>query len=547
MHAVGRIAYHGWIDNIQASWVKMGVEGAKQLLVVGLQRPRRDPHGREHLPGRGREPRAADARGRLPRPRRVARAPPRAAHDAVRAGRARRRLTRDRHTRDGRGRAGREPRRRAARPLGRRANRDLLRDILVTGLALGQHRRQPPRPEDRRLGARRDGTGLRAVRPVPGHPEADHVRLGAHGRLRPALRPGGRPRRPHGARELDRGHRAPGRASWRPGPMAPGPDMSLGVEIRLPFETASHPQLAAEGRLVEMKYFFTRKLMLMKESAAFAVLPGRLRDAGRVLRAAHLAADRQGRAGADRPAGPSRRPVLGGPASASSRARWCAGASSTARTRPSTASPTTSPSPSRRSSASTATTTRAVSCGSTMVIRCRFAPTDDELAALNEEFADICTSKGIWRTGPLPPERAERDHLELKRLALEFDRRSHGRLRMLIDAINRWPEPQPEASSGARLRPSRVRAVAGSAAARFGLGHERPTRARRRCGPARATSRARGPGRSWLACRPGAAGPAASRRRRRRAARPALSSSARMASSVSSSTVPGCPVVAGPA
>ncbi len=24
MHAVGRIAYHGWIDNIQASWVKLG-------------------------------------------------------------------------------------------------------------------------------------------------------------------------------------------------------------------------------------------------------------------------------------------------------------------------------------------------------------------------------------------------------------------------------------------------------------------------------------------------------------------------------------------
>ena len=35
MHAVGRIAYHGWIDNIQASWVKIGLEGAKQLLVSG--------------------------------------------------------------------------------------------------------------------------------------------------------------------------------------------------------------------------------------------------------------------------------------------------------------------------------------------------------------------------------------------------------------------------------------------------------------------------------------------------------------------------------
>ena len=35
MHAVGRIAYHGFIDNIQASWVKIGLEGAKQLLVSG--------------------------------------------------------------------------------------------------------------------------------------------------------------------------------------------------------------------------------------------------------------------------------------------------------------------------------------------------------------------------------------------------------------------------------------------------------------------------------------------------------------------------------
>ena len=35
MHAVGRIAYNGWIDNIQASWVKIGLEGARQLLAAG--------------------------------------------------------------------------------------------------------------------------------------------------------------------------------------------------------------------------------------------------------------------------------------------------------------------------------------------------------------------------------------------------------------------------------------------------------------------------------------------------------------------------------
>ncbi len=35
MHAVGRIAYHGSIDNIQASWVKIGKEGIPQLLASG--------------------------------------------------------------------------------------------------------------------------------------------------------------------------------------------------------------------------------------------------------------------------------------------------------------------------------------------------------------------------------------------------------------------------------------------------------------------------------------------------------------------------------
>lgn len=36
MHAVGRIAYHGSIPNIQASWVKLGARGARQLLQAGV-------------------------------------------------------------------------------------------------------------------------------------------------------------------------------------------------------------------------------------------------------------------------------------------------------------------------------------------------------------------------------------------------------------------------------------------------------------------------------------------------------------------------------
>ena len=36
MHAVGRIAFRGAIDNIQASWVKLGVGGTRQLLRAGV-------------------------------------------------------------------------------------------------------------------------------------------------------------------------------------------------------------------------------------------------------------------------------------------------------------------------------------------------------------------------------------------------------------------------------------------------------------------------------------------------------------------------------
>ena len=35
MHAVARIAYHGWVPNIQVSWVKVGADGARQVLQAG--------------------------------------------------------------------------------------------------------------------------------------------------------------------------------------------------------------------------------------------------------------------------------------------------------------------------------------------------------------------------------------------------------------------------------------------------------------------------------------------------------------------------------
>ncbi len=53
-----------------------------------------------------------------------------------------------------------------------------------------------------------------------------------------------------------------------------GRDRSIGVNIRLPFEQGANTFIAQDPKLVEMRYFFTRKLMLIKESDGYVVLPG---------------------------------------------------------------------------------------------------------------------------------------------------------------------------------------------------------------------------------------------------------------------------------
>ncbi|HLH28135.1 MAG TPA: LOG family protein, partial [Acidimicrobiales bacterium] len=53
-----------------------------------------------------------------------------------------------------------------------------------------------------------------------------------------------------------------------------GRDRSIGVNIRLPMEQGANPFIAQDPKLVEMRYFFTRKLMLIKESDGYVVLPG---------------------------------------------------------------------------------------------------------------------------------------------------------------------------------------------------------------------------------------------------------------------------------
>jgi FO synthase len=79
MHAVGRLALHPWITNVQASWVKLGVEGAQAVLRAGandlggtlmnesISRAAGAAHGQEMPPERMEE--AIRAIGRVPRQR----------------------------------------------------------------------------------------------------------------------------------------------------------------------------------------------------------------------------------------------------------------------------------------------------------------------------------------------------------------------------------------------------------------------------------------------------------------------------------------------
>jgi hypothetical protein len=233
-----------------------------------------------------------------------------------------------------------------------------------------------------------------------------------------------------------------------------GPEMSLGVDIRLPFESVSHPELAAEGRLVEMKYFFTRKLMLMKESAAFAVLPGgfgtldecfellTLLQTGKAEPAPIVLVDIPGE-----PYWEAWETFVGGEV-----------------VRRGLASPRDTAFYRITDDVSVAVeeilgfyrnyqSRRFVA--STMVIRLRVAPSDAELAALNTDFADICSKRGIWRTDPLGPERSDRESLDLPRIAFELDLREQGRFRELIDAVNAW-----KGEAGASPAPPRADQVA---------------------------------------------------------------------------------------
>ena len=209
---------------------------------------------------------------------------------------------------------------------------------------------------------------------------------------------------------------------------------SYGVNIRLPFE-ANANQYIADGRTVNFKYFFTRKLGFVKESQAFVVLPGGFGTLDEAFELITLfqtgKSDLHPLVLLEAEGTDYWGPLIGfvadklltmGLISESDLNLYLQ------------------------------TTDVQEACeeifkfysnyhsqrftAGRLILRLRQAPDDTELASLNVEFGDIVVEGEITRTEPNQSEIEDDDALDLDRITFHFDRRQFGRLRQLIDRLN---------------------------------------------------------------------------------------------------------------
>jgi uncharacterized protein (TIGR00730 family) len=221
-----------------------------------------------------------------------------------------------------------------------------------------------------------------------------------------------------------------------------GPDKAFGINIRLPFEQGANDFMKDNPKLVSMKYFFTRKLMLIKESFAYAVLPGGFGTLDEAFELLTLLQTGK--------AEPAPVVLLEVPGYRYWKA-WERFVTEEVATRG-----LISPGDERLYMIAETVEDAAREIlnfyrnfhsirwvGDTLVLRLEQRPTDEEAAQLSDEFADIMTGRIRVLPGPLPAERRSGDFLDLPRVGLRFDRVSYARLRELIDALNRLATAPP--------------------------------------------------------------------------------------------------------
>jgi len=214
-----------------------------------------------------------------------------------------------------------------------------------------------------------------------------------------------------------------------------GSEDSFGVGITLPFEEKAAATIAEDPKLMNFKYFFTRKLMFMKESHGYALLPGgfgtmdesfellTLLQTGKTIPAPVVLLDAPG---GDYWHGwyefVTKQLLTDGLIAAEDM--------NLVRLTDSVDEAVDEICTFFRNYHSV----RYV--GRRLVVRLQHEPTEALLESLNNEFSDIVLSGVIEAIEPTASEVRDDDYTELSRIAFEFDRRHFARLRQLIDALN---------------------------------------------------------------------------------------------------------------
>ncbi|AFY71169.1 hypothetical protein Pse7367_2916 [Thalassoporum mexicanum PCC 7367] len=214
-----------------------------------------------------------------------------------------------------------------------------------------------------------------------------------------------------------------------------GEQGSFGLNIDLPFEQDSNPYVQESSKLVEFKYFFTRKLFFVSEADAIALFPGGFGTQDELFECLTLT-----QTGKSTP----KQIVLIDKPGGNYWQEWDEYMREHILDRQLI-------SPEDRS-LYTITDNIDRACelitnfyqvyhssrwvGDLFVIRLNQEISDTHLASLNRSFKDIVRKGDISRCGALKAEKDEPEIANLPRLIFYFDRHSYGRLHELIEAIN---------------------------------------------------------------------------------------------------------------
>jgi uncharacterized protein (TIGR00730 family) len=225
-----------------------------------------------------------------------------------------------------------------------------------------------------------------------------------------------------------------------------GRSASFGVNIRLPWEQAANDVIAGDEKLINFRYFFSRKLTFVKNSHAIALFPGGFGTHDEGFEALTLIQTGKSEmlpvVFVDSPGGSYWRDweeyvrshlLARGLISEEDLALFKVTDDVEVATREVTGFY-------RNYHSSRYVRDR-------LVIRVREAPDAEALAGLNDEFRDIVASGAIEVRDALPEEGGEAD--PLPRVVLRFDRKKLGRLRQLIDRLNALADAELTASDAA--------------------------------------------------------------------------------------------------